>query len=62
MTAEVLRSLDLPVLLDDHHETFSTHTSSEATGMNRITLNILDVMPLGAVALAIASVTAFKVR
>jgi len=52
MTAEDLRSLDLLVLFDDHHETFSTHTSSEATGMTRITLNIFDVTPLRAVALA----------
>jgi len=62
MTAEDLQSLDLLVLIDDHDETLSTHTSPEATGMTRVTLNILDVMPLGAVALAIASVTAFKVR
>ena len=58
---EVLRSLDLLVLFDDHHETFSTHTSPEATGMTRITLNIFDVTPLRAVALAIASVTVYGV-
>ena len=40
MTAEVLRSLDLLVLFDDHHETFSTHTSPEATGMTRITYSL----------------------
>ena len=26
MTTEVLRSLDFPVLFDDHHETFTTNT------------------------------------
>ena len=61
MATEVLRSLDLLVLFDDHHETFSTHTSPEATGMTRITLNIFDVTPLRAVALAIASVTVYGV-
>jgi hypothetical protein len=61
MTAEVLRSLDLLVLLNNHAETFSTHTSPEATGMTRITLNIFDVTPLRAVALAIASVTVYGV-
>ena len=52
MAIEVLPSLELPVLFDDHHETFSTHTILEATGMNRITLNIFDVTPLRAVILA----------
>ena len=52
MTAEDLRSLDLLVLFDDHHETFSTHTIPEATGMTRITLNIFDVTPLRAIILA----------
>jgi TPR repeat protein len=52
MTTEVLRSLDIPVLLNNHHETFSTHTIPEATGMTRITLNIFDVTPLRAVILA----------
>ena len=61
MATEFLRSLDFPVLFDDHHETFSTHTITEATGMNSITLNIFDVTPLRAVALAIASVTAYGV-
>jgi hypothetical protein len=61
MTVGFLRSLDLLVLFDDHHETISTHISSEATGMTRITLNIFDVTPLRAVALAIASVTAYGV-
>jgi hypothetical protein len=36
MAAEVLRSLDLLVLFDDHHETFSTHTIPEANTMTRI--------------------------
>jgi hypothetical protein len=46
--------LDLLLLLNNDDETFSTHTSSEATGMTRITLNIFDVTPLRAVAIAIA--------
>lgn len=46
------RSLDVPVLFDDHDETLSTHTIPEATAMTRITLNILDVTPLRAVVLA----------
>ena len=53
--------LDLFVLLDDHNGTFFTHIILEATGMTRITLNIFDVTPLRAVALAIASVTAYGV-
>ena len=59
MTAEVLRSLDLLVLFDDHHETFSTHTIPEATAMTRITLNIFDVTPLRAIAIATALSLAF---
>jgi TPR repeat protein len=47
-----MRSLDLLLLLNNNHETFSTHTIPEATGMNRITWNIFDVTPLRAVALA----------
>ncbi|MEJ6689282.1 MAG: tetratricopeptide repeat protein [Paracoccaceae bacterium] len=46
MAAEVLRSLDLLVLFDDHHETFSTHTIPEATGMNRITFVLATVLSL----------------
>ena len=52
MATEVLRSLDLHVLLNNHAETFLTHTSSEATGMTRIKLAIFDVTPFRAVALA----------
>ena len=54
MTTEDLQSLDLLVLFDDHHEIFSTHTSSEATGMNRITtvlatvLSFMAITPLAA--------------
>jgi hypothetical protein len=59
MTTEVLRSLDFLVLFDDHHETFSTHTSPEDTVMNRITLNIFDVTPLRAIAIATALSLAF---
>jgi TPR repeat protein len=59
MTAEDLRSLDLLVLFDDHHETFTTNTIPEATGMNRITLNIFDVTPFRAVALATVLSLAF---
>ena len=51
MATEVLQSLDLPVLFDDHAETFSTHTIPEATAMTCITLNIFDVTPLRAVAI-----------
>ena len=61
MVTEVLRLLDLLLLLNNDDETFSTHTISEATGMTRITLNTFDVTPLRAVALAIASVTAYGV-
>ena len=52
MTAEVLRSLDLPVLFDDHHETFSTHTIPEATGMTRITTVLVTVLSLAFTPLA----------
>ena len=52
MTAEDLRSLDLLVLFDDHHETFSTHTSPEATVMNRITFAITAVLSLAFTPLA----------
>ena len=52
MTTEVLRSLDLPVLFDDHHETFSTHTSSEATGMTRITTVLATILSLAFTPLA----------
>jgi ankyrin repeat protein len=46
MAIEVLPSLDLPVLFDDHHETFTTHTIPEATGMNRITTVLAAVLSL----------------
>jgi hypothetical protein len=59
MTAGFMRSLDLLVLFDDHHETFSTHTIPEATAMTRITLNIFDVTPLRAIAIATALSLAF---
>jgi hypothetical protein len=46
MTTEDLRSLDFLVLFDDHDETFSTHTSSEATGMTRIKLALATLLSL----------------
>ena len=49
---EVLRSLDLLVLFDDHHETFSTHTSPEATGMTRITFALATALSLAFTPLA----------
>ena len=52
MTAEVLRSLDLLVLFDDHHETFSNHTIPEATGMTRITTVLVTVLSLAFTPLA----------
>ena len=47
-----MRSLDLPVLFDDDHETFSTHTIPEATGMNRITTVLATVLSLAFTPLA----------
>ena len=52
MAAEVLRPLDLPVLLNNHSETFSTHTSLEATGMTRIKLALATVLSLAFTPLA----------
>jgi hypothetical protein len=52
MAIEVLPSLELPVLFDDHHETFSTRTSSEATAMTRITFAIAAVLSLAFTPLA----------
>ena len=52
MTTEVLRSLDLLVPFDDHHETFSTHTSPEATGMTRITTVLATILSLAFTPLA----------
>ena len=52
MTAGFMRSLDLLVLFDDHHETFSTHTSPEATGMTRITTVLATVLSLAFTPLA----------
>jgi TPR repeat protein len=52
MAIEVLPSLDLLVLFDDHHETFSTHTSPEATGMTRITTVLATVLSLAFTPLA----------
>ena len=46
MATEDLPSLDLLVLFDDHHETFSTHTSPEATGMTRITFALATALSL----------------
>ena len=46
MTAGFMRSLDLPVLFDDHHETFSTHTIPEATGMTRFATAIATALSL----------------
>ncbi|MDC0012965.1 sel1 repeat family protein [Octadecabacter sp.] len=39
-----MRSLDLPVLFDNHAETFSPYTSSEATSMTRITVILAAVL------------------
>jgi TolA-binding protein len=52
MAIEVLPSLDLPVLFDDHHETFSTHTSPEATAMKRITTVLATILSLAFTPLA----------
>ena len=52
MAIEVLPSLDLPVLFDDHHETVTTHTIPEATGMNRITTVLATVLSLAFTPLA----------
>ena len=52
MTTEVLPSLDLLVLFDDHHETFSTNTIPEATGMNRITFALATILSLAFTPLA----------
>ena len=46
MTTEDLRSLELPVLFDDHQETFSTRTILEATAMKRITTVLAAVLSL----------------
>ena len=52
MTVGFLRALDVSALFRHRFDTFSTHTSPEATAITRITLNIFDVTPLRAVALA----------
>lgn len=52
MTTEVLPSLDLLVLFDDHDETFSTYTIPEATGMTRITTVLVTVLSLAFTPLA----------
>ena len=52
MTVGFLRSLDLLVLFDDHHETFSTHIIPEATGMTRITFALATVLSLAFTPLA----------
>jgi hypothetical protein len=46
MTAGFMRSLDLLLLFDDHHETFSTHTIPEAKDMTRIKLALAAVLSL----------------
>ena len=46
MTAEDLRSLDVPVLLNNHAKTLSTHTIPEATAMTRITLALATLLSL----------------
>ena len=52
MTAGFLQSLDLPVLFDDHDETISTHTSSEAKAMTRITFAFATALSLAFTPLA----------
>jgi TPR repeat protein len=52
MTVGFMRSVDLPVLFDDHHETSSTHTSPEATGMTRITTVLATILSLAFTPLA----------
>jgi uncharacterized protein len=52
MTVGFLRALDFPVLFDDHNETISTHISSEAKGMTRITTVLVTVLSLAFTPLA----------
>lgn len=52
MTIEVLPSLDLPVLLNNHVGTFSTHIIPEATSMTRITFAITALLSLAFTPLA----------
>lgn len=52
MTAEDLRSLDLLLLFNNLAETFSTHTSSEAIAMTRITFALATFFSLAFTPLA----------
>jgi hypothetical protein len=52
MTTEVLQSLDLSVLLDDHNGTFFTRIIPEATGMTRIATALATILSLAFTPLA----------
>ena len=52
MTVGLLRSLDVSALFRHRFNTFSTHTTSEATGMTRIKLVLATVLSLAFTPLA----------